>query len=313
MNLQAASIRTDTSPAPFEGGPGRPGPNLFIIGASKAGSSALHAYLAAHPRICMSTEKEPCYFIDQNELKAAWPIMARRPCSHDREAYLDLWQANDRTRYRGESSVYYSQAPHRSGVPARIAAVSPDARIIYTVREPVIRAIGHYWQRFKEFQEPLPLDTAMRENPLYRDTSDYALQLHFYLEHFAPSQIHVIVAEELRKDRRRVLARCIDWLELEPFEYAKSQLADRHPSPPVSRRTRFPLVRQVRNSGIWSMARQHLPAGTVERLRRASTISFDKQQIDDSAAREYLSQHLAPRRATFEDLIGRRITAWDAA
>ena len=288
-------------------------PNLFVIGASKAGSSALHAYLGAHPDICMSSEKEPCFFVAPDELARAWPIMARRPCSHDRDAYLALWQGGGRARYRGEASVYYSQAPHRGGVPARIAAAAPDARILYTVREPVTRAIGHYWQRFKEFQEPLGMEAAMRLNPLYRDTSDYALQLQAYLDHFDASRIHVVVAEELRANRREVLARCIEWLGLPACPFEDSQLADRHASPPTSRRQRFPFVAGIRNSALWAGARGHLPAGLVERLRRAATVSFDKQQVDEQVARAYLEEYLAPRRAAFEAMLGRRVAAWHPA
>lgn len=285
-------------------------PNLFVIGASKSGSSALHAYLRPHPDICMSREKEPCYFVDQAELQAAWPIMARQSCSHDPNAYLALWSGGEGARYRGEGSVYYSQAPHRSGIPARIAKVCPDARIIYTVREPVARAIGHYWQRFKEFQEPLPLERAMRENALYRDTSDYAMQLRAYLDHFDAAQIHVIIAEDLRHDRRAVLTRCMEWLDLPPYDYNEQELAERHRSPPTSRRQRFPFVRHLRNSALWSKARAHLPGTIVDRLRSAGTVSFEKKQVDESAAREYLAHYLAPRTAEFETLIGRSIPAW---
>lgn len=292
---------------------GTPWPNLFIIGASKAGSSALHAYLDAHPDICMSSEKEPCFFIAQDELEQAWPIMARRPCSHDPQAYLALWQGGEGARYRGEGSVYYSQAPHRGGVPARIAAAAPDARIIYTVREPVTRAIGHYWQRFKEFQEPLGIEAAMRLNPLYRDTSDYPLQMQAYLDHFDAAQIHVIVAEELRANRREVLARCIEWLGLPPGRFEESQLADRHASPPTSRRQRFPFVARVRDSALWACTRGHLPAGVVGRLRAAGTVSFDKRHVDERDARAYLAEYLSPRRAAFEEMLGRRIAAWHRA
>ena len=287
-------------------------PNLFVIGASKSGSSALHAYLKPHPDICMSSEKEPCFFVDRAELRAAWPIMARQPCSHDWDAYLELWKRGENARYRGEGSVYYSQAPHRSGVPARIAAACPDARIIYTVREPVSRAITHYWQRFKEFQEVLPPEAAVRQNSLYRDTSDYALQLRAYLDHFDKSQIHIVVAEELRTNRREVLAGLLQWLGLESYEYDDAELTDRHRSPPTSRRQRFPLVRQFRDSALWSAARRHLPRPIVDRLRKASTVPFEKKQIDESGARRYLTEYLAPRRAEFEHLIGRRIEVWDA-
>lgn len=285
-------------------------PNLFVIGASKSGSSALHAYLRPHPDICMSSEKEPCYFVDQDELEEAWPIMARNPCSHDWDAYRALWSGGEGARYRGEGSVFYSQAPHRSNVAARIASVSPDARIIYTVREPVTRAIGHYWQRFKEFQELLPIEEAMRCNPIYRDTSDYALQLREYLQHFDASQIHVIVAEDLRSHRREVLAQCIEWLGLEHFEYDDAQITDRHRSPSTSRRQRFPFIRHLRNSGLWANVRGRLPQSLVARLRSASTVSFDKAAVDETGARSYLAEYLAPRRADFEQLIGRAIPAW---
>ncbi|MCJ2183915.1 sulfotransferase domain-containing protein [Novosphingobium sp. 1949] len=285
-------------------------PNLFVIGASKSGTSALHAYLRYHPKICMSREKEPCFFVAQNELERLWPIMARRPCSHDREAYLDLWNGGEAAQYRGEASVYYAQAPSRSGVAARIAAAAPGARIIYVVREPVSRALAHYWQRYKEFQEPLPIERAMRENPLYRDTSDYAMQIEQYLAHFAPEQIHVIVAEDLKVRRRDTLADCFRWLGLENFAYDEEQLSDRHRSPPTSRRQRFPFVSGIRNSSIWARARKSLPAPVVDGLRAMSTVRFDKHEVDEGPARAYLEDYLTPRRVRFEALIGRRIDAW---
>ena len=290
-------------------------PNMFVIGASKSGSSALHTYLRGHPGIQMSKEKEPCFFVDQTELEAAWPIMARRECSHEWDAYLQLfsggeYNGGEGAAYRGEGSVYYSQAPHRSGVAARIARFCPDARIIYAVREPVGRAIGHYWQRFKEFQETLPIDEAMRSNAIYRDTSDYALQLAEYRAHFADTQIKIVVAEDLRSKRREVLADVFAWLGLPPFDYTDEYLRDRHISPQTSRKERFPLVSKVRDSGLWSSARKVLPKAWVNSLRDASTTTFEKSQVDESGARDYLRRYLAPRRAEFETMIGRHIEEW---
>lgn len=286
-------------------------PNLFVIGASKSGSSALHAYLKPHPDIAMSREKEPCFFVDQTELEAAWPIMARQPCSHDWDAYLDLWRGGEGAKYRGEGSVYYSQAPHRSGVAARIASACPEAKIIYTVRDPVTRAIGHYWQRYKEFQEPLPLDQAMRENAIYRDTSDYALQLGEYLAHFDRSQIKVIVAEDLRSNRRETLADVIDWMGLEPYAHNEDEIADVHKSPPTSRQQRFPFVSAVRNSGAWATLRTILPKGLVDTLRKSATVEFDKKSVDETDARAWLKTYLTPRTKAFEEMMGRTFPQWE--
>jgi hypothetical protein len=287
-------------------------PNLFIIGAAKAGSSALHAYLKPHPDILMGTEKEPCFFVSPDELATSWPVMARNPCSHDWDAYLDLFGGGEGLRYRGEGSTLYSKAPHCGGVPTRIKAICPEARIIYTVREPVRRAIVHYWQEFKEFHETLPLEQAVRENAVYRDSSDYALQLEAYLEHFDRSQIHIVVAEELRSRRQEVLAEAFDWLDLPFYEHSEAELTDRHRSPLASRKERFPMVRAIRDSALWASARKRLPKGVVDRLRKSATVEFDKAEMDETAARAWLTAYLEPRRKRFEEMIGRRIEAWEA-
>lgn len=306
----APAVATDLPPLPQDAALRALMPNLFVIGASKSGSSALHAYLRVHPDIRMSDEKEPCFFVGNAELAEAWPIMARNPCSHTWEGYLSLWSGGETAQYRGEGSVYYSQAPHRSDVPARIASVAPSAKIIYTVREPVSRAIGHYWQRFKEFQEPLPLEEAMRQNPLYRDTSDYALQLRAYLEYFDASQIHVVAAEDLRHNRRETLEAILSWLDLPEYAFSESEITERHKSPNTSRRQRLPLVKTLRNSPIWASLRKILPTRVVRTLRKAATVEFEKSNVDETAARAYLTDYLAPKIDDLEALLGRSFSMW---
>ncbi|MEM1387904.1 MAG: sulfotransferase [Pseudomonadota bacterium] len=286
-------------------------PNLFLIGASKSGSSALHAYLGQHPDIAASSEKEPCFFVDQAELQEAWPIRSRHAHSYDLDAYLALWPSDTTARYRVEASVYYSQTPHRSRVPERIFSACPQARIIYVVREPAERAIGHYWQRFKEFQETRSLDDALREEPLYRDTSDYALQLEAYLKVFPREQIRIVIAEELRAARRDTLQSLFDWLGIASVTLSDTQLRDRHVSPSTSRAARHPAIRAVRDSALWAQMRRVLPRSAVDYLRRQATRPVDKTAVDDAAARAWLASELAPRRAAFEALLGRHVDAWD--
>ena len=285
-------------------------PNLFVIGASKAGSSALHAYLDYHPEIRMSDEKEPCFFVDMAELTAAWPSMARNPVSHDPKTYLDQFSGGEAATYRGESSVYYSQSPHRSGIPQRIAAISPDAKIIYLVRDPVIRTIGHYWQRAKEFQEPLPLEEAIEQNPLYRDTSDYALQLTAYRQHFPEGNIRVVIAEELRDDRRATMDGIVEWLGLPAHDFSVEDLKARHKSAPTSRKQRFGFVKTVRNSSAWATIRKFMPQSVVRSLRRSMTVDFDKGDVDDSAVKASLNAYFAPKIKELEQAIGREIPHW---
>ena len=43
-------------------------PNLFLIGAMRSGTTALHEVLGNHPQIFMSDVKEPAHFADPAEL-----------------------------------------------------------------------------------------------------------------------------------------------------------------------------------------------------------------------------------------------------
>src|ERR1700724_3338547 len=52
-------------------------PNFFIVGAPKAGTTALYAYLDQHPQVYMSPLKEPNYFAA--ELRPENFIAADRP------------------------------------------------------------------------------------------------------------------------------------------------------------------------------------------------------------------------------------------
>lgn len=288
-------------------------PNLFIIGASKCGTSALHHYLRFHPDICMSTTKEPCFFVDQDHLREAWPIISRDPVSHDLETYLAMFETGAGKAYRGEASVYYSQSPYRPDCAGPIHAFAPEARIIYVVKDPVSRTVGHYWQRAKEFQEPLPLERAVRENPIYRDTSDYALQLSAYLRYFDRTQIKVIDAADLKARRRETLSDLCRWLGVDDHRFTDEQIRDRHVSPPTSRVQRFPFVRSVRDSRLWGSVQRYVPTDARKALSRASTRTIQRNAVDDSAARAWLDAYFEPRIEAFERLSGVDCSAWKAA
>jgi hypothetical protein len=101
------------------------GPSFFLVGAPKAGTTAMNFYLAAHPDIFMAP-KELHYFSGEvlfgpptEERGLAW--------------YLDAFGAAGEKRLLGEASVFYLSSEHAG---ARIKAFAPDARILIHVRNP---------------------------------------------------------------------------------------------------------------------------------------------------------------------------------
>src|SRR5437764_6469248 len=123
--------------------------NLIILGFPKSGTSSLHEYLALHPDICMSREKEPQFFSisTQWERGFAW--------------YDSLFEDEGRPRrWYGESSQSYS-----GWEPAlqRIKAYLEEPRFIVLLRHPVDRLISHYRWLWAMDLESRPILKAVQE------------------------------------------------------------------------------------------------------------------------------------------------------
>jgi hypothetical protein len=111
-------------------------PNFFIVGAPKAGTTSLHAQLQSVPGIFMSRIKEPNYFSrtlipDDHQVR---PI-------RDSQKYLQLFDGVTSEAVVGEASPTYLADPD---APRLIHDVSPEARILISLRDPVERAFSHY-------------------------------------------------------------------------------------------------------------------------------------------------------------------------
>ena len=187
-------------------------PNLFIIGAMKAGTSSLHEYLHQHPEIFMSRFKEPQYFAPHTT-RTGLRWGEGRPCPEPGiEWYLKLFQAGGEVRYAGESSVSYTAAPWVTGCAARIHRFNPDARFIYIVRDPVERAISHYWHFVADGRETrTPLQAVVAEQD-YVARSNYAMQLRPYIDQFGLARIFVLTLEELQERPGDIFSSLFRWL-----------------------------------------------------------------------------------------------------
>jgi sulfotransferase family protein len=178
-------------------------PNLIVIGAGKCGTSSLHRYLDLHPEISMSRPKELDFFASDMNWSRGIAWYER----HFREAAF----------VRGESSVTYSEFPHRDGVPARMAQVIPEAKLIYLVRDPIDRIVSSYVFNVSlgYIRGPLAQALAQFENNPMVAKSRYWFQLEQYLQHFPREQLLVIDQHELREHRGETLERIFRFLAVD--------------------------------------------------------------------------------------------------
>jgi Sulfotransferase domain len=123
-------------------------PGFLIIGAQKAGTTALYAYLRWHPAVLGPSWKEVSFFDRHYSRGEAW-YRGQFPNA------LRLQLVERRSGARpivGEASPSYLFHPL---APERVAALLPGARLVALVRNPVERAFSHYQHEVALGREPL--------------------------------------------------------------------------------------------------------------------------------------------------------------
>lgn len=186
-------------------------PNFLIIGAQKAGTTALFYALSKHPQVFTSAVKEPRYFADEVKAlaDAAGPGDDETTMTSSLEEYETLFAGAGAAIARGEASPAYL---YDAEAPAKIAQLIPDAKLIAILRNPVERAYSNFLYLIREGREPLhDFRAALAEEEkrrasgwstawLYRDKGFYGRQLERYREHFDRSQLHCILYEDYNEE-----------------------------------------------------------------------------------------------------------------
>ncbi len=130
-------------------------PSFIIIGAQKSGTSSLFRYLSQHPQITPSYRKEVHFFdgglnpnVDNFKKGEPWY-----------RAHFPLKQNASNNQKSFEASPLYMFNPL---TPQRISELIPEVRLIAVLRDPVERAISHYFHEKRKGREPLPIMKALQ-------------------------------------------------------------------------------------------------------------------------------------------------------
>jgi hypothetical protein len=196
----------------------RPLPDFLILGAQKAGTTALYAYLRWHPQITGPSFKEVSFF--------------DRHYAHGERWYRAHMPARRRSLV-GEASPSYLFHPL---APERVAGMLPDTRLIALLRNPVDRAFSHYQHEVALGREPLSFEDAIEReeermrgevermvrepsyfshawwNYTYVARGRYAEQLERWFARFPRERLLVLFTEELAADTAGTYRRVLDFL-----------------------------------------------------------------------------------------------------
>jgi Sulfotransferase family len=130
-------------------------PDFLIVGAPKAGTTAVHSALAEHPRVFVSRPKEPKYWLCDDAPPPAWngpgDAHSQQEWMWRSEDYFRLFEGAAPDQVRGESTPFYlwSRGAHR-----RIGEALPEVKVIAVVRDPIDRAYSNWMHLWSDGLEP---------------------------------------------------------------------------------------------------------------------------------------------------------------
>jgi len=214
----------------------RPLPNFLIVGAQKAGTTALYAYLREHPAVLGPPWKEVSFF-DRHFWRGDGWYRGNFPSS----LRLHWARRAGVEPLVGEASPSYLFHPL---APERVARLIPGARLIALVRNPVDRAFSHYQHEVALGREPLPFEQALEQeearlegelermhdpryfshawwNFTYLSRGRYAEQLERWLEFFPREQLLVVPSDDLLDRPRETYREVLDFIGAPPHDLDK--------------------------------------------------------------------------------------------
>lgn len=228
----------------------RPLPDYLIVGGQRCGTTSLHHYLVQHPGVLPARFTKGVHWFDvafdkpESWYRANFPTASRRRVAAARLGHPVV---------TGEASPYYLFHPE---VPARAAAVLPDARIIVVLRDPVGRAWSHYHHERVRGFEDLDFEAALdaeggrlagaeevladprghhfsHQHHSYVARGRYAEQLERWERHFPADQILVLFSSDLEEDTDATMARVYRQLGLPESPTATAGRWNRQSNPEI--------------------------------------------------------------------------------
>ena len=194
--------------------------DFVIVGAQKAGTSALAHFLSQHPAIAMASRE--CHIFDAPDYSSDWT-----PAQIDAR-YARRVEGRADAALGGESTPVYLLMPD---VPRELYRYNPNLLVIVMLRDPVERAVSHFAMERARGNEHRPLWWALLSerwrlrrcpNPrgpasalrrhTYRTRSLYSRQLRNLFAVFPRRQVLVLRSENLLREHDDTLAKVFAFL-----------------------------------------------------------------------------------------------------
>ncbi len=279
----------------------RPLPTCFLAGCQKTASTWLYVCFQEHPDILVPPT-DSTHFFTMNYWRG-W------------DWYREHFQA-----YNGETAVCdptcsYIRYPQAA---ERIAQFNPEAKLLFSLRNPIDRAFSHYWHEKKKNKIAFEFEEVLVNYDLFENwvvSGFYAERLKPFYDHFPAEQIKVVLYDDLKANPRTFLKPIYEFLGVDA-DFVPSTIdqpvngAYYKPTAQVLRKTK--LIDQLAEPVRWV-----LPKRVKSRLRERyckgrylDQVVSEYQRGIKPHVRERLHEYFAPENEKLSRLIGRDLGHW---
>ncbi len=210
-------------------------PDYYIIGVVKGGTTSLHDYLIKHPCIQPPIGKEidyfgQLYYRGQYWYRSSFPYKIQK-------FFAQKIQKKD--FLTGEATPRYIEHPN---VPERIKQLTPNAKFIVLLRNPIDRAYSHHNMNMTRKHETLSFEEAINNEQsriqgeyekmkkdyqyfnwtyylfAYKEHGKYIERLQRWMKIFPRKQFKIIKSEDLFEKPSTVYAEILEFLNLPKWD-----------------------------------------------------------------------------------------------
>lgn len=295
--------------------------DFLIIGAQKAGTTSLFAYLNTHPAIYMPPEKEAPFFSDGEKMAKGW-----------------AWYVSEYYADAPPGALWGKATPHYmldAAAPQRIKATLPDVKLIALLRDPVRRAYSAYQMAVQRGFEKRSFEQAIetllkpdnlaktrlqgRHSNNYVTGGEYGRILSQYLDHFPRQQLLILLTHNLNTQPQKTVAEVFRFLAVDA-SFVPPNLDQRYREGASRRLVPGLQYRSLKKSqvlGVFRPVWRRLFSQAARRrfwywldLRNVAPGQRHKHKKEDGLSPDVearLRQHYAPDTALLAELIGQPV------
>lgn len=273
-------------------------PDFIIGGAPKCGTTALFEYLNQHPQVFTSTPKEPHFFASEGGETRV------RGMRFTRKEYEALFSEKDDKQIAGEASTGYLYHARRTA--PKISELVPDARLIFSLRDPAQRDYSDYWFRVHTGDLPLgkPFSDYVSNSDhwIFHGSKSYLHGLRTFYSHLCEEQILVLLTSDLRENSEEVLRCVCDHIGVESgfdFDLSARRNVTKHPrsvqlcrwigqvAPGVSKwASRTKWLRGLRSRLLFSSSAERPPMREDDRKRLVDRYEQEIEELERLIGRD---------------------------